>query len=183
MVNLRANYIMSNFIKKGQVLRFGEHNIAYLRKELHSAIDEQKNKSAADKDVRKQLMDKVLGAGESSFSTHIHVSTFRGRTSAESNYQSVSALSFKLSLRTRNSSFINYNQLQSPFKVAIIQILKMEENLGNQKSIVKEMNEFLQIQNAEIEKHCGIVGQLESNFLKKSSLSTIQSRSVDTIRR
>ena len=46
----------------------------------------------------------------------------------------------------------------------MIQILKMEENLGNQKSIVKEMNEFLQIQNAEIEKHCGIVGQLESNY-------------------
>ena len=42
----------------------------------------------------------------------------------------------------------------------------MEENLGNQKSIVKEMNEFLQIQNAEIEKHCGIVGQLESKKWK-----------------
>ena len=62
-MNLRANYLTSNLNKKGQVLRFGEHNIAYLRKELHGAIDEQKNKSAADKDVRKQLMDKVLGAG------------------------------------------------------------------------------------------------------------------------
>ena len=29
---------------KGQVLRFGEHNIAHLRRELHAAIDEQKNK-------------------------------------------------------------------------------------------------------------------------------------------
>ena len=46
--------------------------------------------------------------------------------------------------------------------VAIIQILKMEESLDNQKQIIKEMNEFLTIQNAEIEKHCGIVGQLES---------------------
>ena len=27
---------------KGQVLRFGEHNIAHLRKELHKAVDEQK---------------------------------------------------------------------------------------------------------------------------------------------
>ena len=43
------------------MLRFGEHNIAHLRKELHGAIDDQKNKCAADKDVRKQLMDKVLG--------------------------------------------------------------------------------------------------------------------------
>ena len=52
--------------------------------------------------------------------------------------------------------------------VAIIQILKMEENLDNQKQIVKEMNEFLQIQNAEIEKHCGIVGQLESKLFFKA---------------
>ena len=27
---------------QGQVLRFGEHNIAHLRKELHKAVDEQK---------------------------------------------------------------------------------------------------------------------------------------------
>ena len=38
----------------------------------------------------------------------------------------------------------------------------MEEQLGTQKDIVKEMNEFLVVQNNEIAKHCGIVGGLES---------------------
>ena len=42
------------------MLRFGEHNIASLRRELHAAVDEERNKCSADKDIRKQLLDKVL---------------------------------------------------------------------------------------------------------------------------
>ncbi|CBY30525.1 unnamed protein product [Oikopleura dioica] len=48
---------------KGQLLRFGEHNILTLRKELHAAIDEEARFSdGGQKDIRKQLMDKVLMA-------------------------------------------------------------------------------------------------------------------------
>ncbi|CAG5103696.1 Oidioi.mRNA.OKI2018_I69.chr1.g893.t1.cds [Oikopleura dioica] len=48
---------------KGQLLRFGEHNILSLRKELHAAVDEEARFSdPSQKDIRKQLMDKVLMA-------------------------------------------------------------------------------------------------------------------------
>ena len=42
-------------------MRFGEHNILTLRKELHAAVDEEARFSdGSQKDIRKQLMDKVL---------------------------------------------------------------------------------------------------------------------------
>ena len=42
-------------------MRFGEHNILTLRKELHAAVDEEARFSdGGQKDIRKQLMDKVL---------------------------------------------------------------------------------------------------------------------------
>lgn len=45
---------------KGQLLRFGEHNIAHLRRELHAAVDEEVRFTTGEqKDVRKQLLDKV----------------------------------------------------------------------------------------------------------------------------
>lgn len=48
-------------IFRGQLLRFGEHNILTLRKELHAAVDEEARFSdGGQKDIRKQLMDKVL---------------------------------------------------------------------------------------------------------------------------
>merc|ERR1712131_413953 len=47
---------------KGQILRFGEHNIAHLRKALYEGVNESIQLSAEEKDIRKQLMDKMLVA-------------------------------------------------------------------------------------------------------------------------
>ena len=44
---------------KGQILRFGEHNICHLRKELHAAVDENINMTDSEKDLRKTLLDRV----------------------------------------------------------------------------------------------------------------------------
>ena len=44
---------------KGQILRFGEHNIYHLRKELHAAVDENINMTDSEKDLRKTLLDRV----------------------------------------------------------------------------------------------------------------------------
>ena len=44
---------------KGQILRFGEHNIYHLRKELHAAVDENIKMTQAEKDLRKNLLDRV----------------------------------------------------------------------------------------------------------------------------
>ena len=44
---------------KGQILRFGEHNICHLRKELHAAVDENIKMTQAEKDLRKNLLDRV----------------------------------------------------------------------------------------------------------------------------
>ena len=44
---------------KGQILRFGEHNIYHLRKELHAAVDENIQMTASEKDLRKNLLDRV----------------------------------------------------------------------------------------------------------------------------
>ena len=41
-------------------MRFGEHNIAHIRKELHAAVEEEKRFDEAEKDVRKQLFDRVI---------------------------------------------------------------------------------------------------------------------------
>ena len=46
-------------MKKGQLLRFGEHNIAHIRRALHEAVDEEKRFDPAEKDIRKQLFDRV----------------------------------------------------------------------------------------------------------------------------
>ena len=44
---------------KGQILRFGEHNIYHLRKELHAAVDENIQMTDSEKDLRKTLLDRV----------------------------------------------------------------------------------------------------------------------------
>ena len=44
---------------KGQILRFGEHNIFHLRKELHAAVNENIEMTQAEKDLRKNLLDRV----------------------------------------------------------------------------------------------------------------------------
>ena len=44
---------------KGQHLRFGEHNIWHLRKELHAAVDENVQMTTSEKDLRKNLLDRV----------------------------------------------------------------------------------------------------------------------------
>ena len=47
-------------LAKGQVLRFGEHNVAMLRRELHLAVDEEiRLKTKEEKDTRKHLLDRV----------------------------------------------------------------------------------------------------------------------------
>jgi len=52
-----APVVMSGL--KGQLLRFGEHDIKMLRRELHAAVDEETRFVGEQKDVRKQLLDKV----------------------------------------------------------------------------------------------------------------------------
>ena len=45
--------------KRGQILRFGEHDIRLIRRELHLAVDEELRFTPEEKEIRKQLMDKV----------------------------------------------------------------------------------------------------------------------------
>jgi hypothetical protein len=45
--------------KRGQTLRYGEHDIRLIRRELHLAVDEEVRFTAEEKEIRKQLMDKV----------------------------------------------------------------------------------------------------------------------------
>ena len=45
--------------KKGQILRFGEHDIRLVRRELHLAVDEELRFTPEQKEIRKQLLDKV----------------------------------------------------------------------------------------------------------------------------
>ena len=53
--------LLWDFIRfQGQLLRFGEHNIKLLRKELHAAVDEETRFEGTQKDIRKQLLDKVF---------------------------------------------------------------------------------------------------------------------------
>ena len=91
--------------RKGQLLRFGEHNIAHIRKELHAAVDEEVRFDEAEKDIRKQLFDRVLAG--------------------------------------------------------VLQIVAMENTMVSYRAIIKEINEYMEHLNKDIEKHCGIVAGLE----------------------
>ena len=46
--------------KRGQILRYGEHDIRLIRRELHLAVDEELRFTPEEKEIRKQLMDKVF---------------------------------------------------------------------------------------------------------------------------
>ncbi|CBY18462.1 unnamed protein product [Oikopleura dioica] len=48
--------------KRGQILRFGEHDIKLIRKQLHLAVEEELGSTEEEKELRKRLMDKVLAA-------------------------------------------------------------------------------------------------------------------------
>ena len=45
--------------KRGQILRYGEHDIRLIRRELHLAVDEELRFTQEEKEIRKRLMDKV----------------------------------------------------------------------------------------------------------------------------
>ncbi|CAG5089382.1 Oidioi.mRNA.OKI2018_I69.PAR.g12195.t1.cds [Oikopleura dioica] len=48
--------------KRGQILRFGEHDIRLIRRQLHLAVEEELGFTEEEKEIRKRLMDKVLAA-------------------------------------------------------------------------------------------------------------------------